>query len=229
MRLLLTRHYKTLFNCAGQIMGWGDSPQVEEWLDDVQFVEKTLQEQGVNPDVVYSNALGRARRTGDYFAGRLGLGCAHHDQQLNEINYGTVTEKPKKWVAANYPRHKMDPDFVYPEGESFRQMQRRSVRFVDHLAAEHPSEILLCVVHAGVIRALVSHYLQLDFAPQLKRRVSHRYIGILTIEGGECIDYRELGDPSGFVLQAVIPARYCVGQGTAKTPPQDCGIIAARE
>lgn len=213
MRLLLIRHYKTLFNCSGHIMGWGDSPQVEEWLDDVQFVEKTLDQQGLVPDVVYSSALGRARRTGDYFAGKLGLGCARHDSRLNEIDYGELTEKPKKWVAEHYPGYKTDPDFVYPRGESFRQMQRRCVRFIDQLAAAHPSQTLLCVAHAGVIRALVSHFLQLDFASQLKRRVSHRYIGLLTFDQGICTDYQELGEPSDFVLQGVVPARYS-GAGT---------------
>jgi probable phosphoglycerate mutase len=208
MRLVLIRHYKTIFNSSGQIMGWGDSPRVDEWLDDVVFIEETLEQQEVIPDAVYSSALGRARRTGDYFAGKLGQECARHDQQLNEINYGKLTKKSKKWVAAHYPLHKRDPDFVYPEGESFRQMQKRCVRFVNRLASEHSAETLLCVVHAGVIRALLSHFLQLDFAAQLKRRVSHRYIGFLTIDDGICTDYRELGEPSDFVLKTVLPARY---------------------
>lgn len=208
MRLVLIRHYKTKFNASGQIMGWGDSPQVDEWLDDLVFIEQALVQQRITPAAVYTSALGRARRTGNYFAKKLGQRCAHHDPQLNEVNYGRLTEKSKKWVAAHYPLHKKDPDFVYPEGESFRQMQTRCVRFVNQLASECPGETLLCVAHAGVIRALVSHFLQLDFTPQLKRHISHRYIGALSFEDALCKDYQEWGEPSGFILEAAIPPGY---------------------
>jgi alpha-ribazole phosphatase len=206
MRIILIRHCKTLFNVSGQIMGWGDSPHAEDWLDDVVYIEKTLAENEVIPGIVYSSALGRARHTGDYLAGKLGYECAHHDRQLNEINYGALTEKSKKWVAANYPLHKKDPDFVYPEGESFREMQTRAVQCLKKLATEHPDEVVLCVVHAGVIRALVSHFLQLDFAAQLKRRICHRYIGVLSFADGRCTGYEELGEPSGFILENALCA-----------------------
>jgi broad specificity phosphatase PhoE len=206
MRLILIRHCKTLFNVSGQIMGWGDSPHAEDWLEDVVFIENTLQKADFTPDIVYSSALGRARHTGDYFAAKLGQGSAHHHRELNEVNYGSLTEKPKKWVAAHYPLHKKDPDFIYPDGESFRQMQQRSGSFINELAQKHSSGNILCVVHAGVIRALVSHFLELDFGHQLKRRISHRYIGVLSFEEGVCRDYEELGKPSDFVIDEAIPA-----------------------
>jgi broad specificity phosphatase PhoE len=205
MRLVLIRHYKTKFNASGQIMGWGDSPEVEEWQDDLVFIEQALVAQEVTPDAVYTSALGRARRTGNYFAKKLGQRCACHDPQLNEVNYGKLTEKSKKWVTAHYPLHKKDPDFVYPKGESFRQMQTRCVHFVNQLASERQGETLLCVAHAGVIRALVSHFQQLDFAPQLKRRISHRYIGVLSFDHAPGTGYQEWGEPSGFILEGAIP------------------------
>jgi broad specificity phosphatase PhoE len=204
MRIILVRHYKTLFNVSGQIMGWGDSPKAENWLEDLLFVETVLTARGVLPDIVYSSALGRARHTGDYFAEKFELRTAHHRQQLNEINYGILTEKSKKWVTQHFPEHKTDADFVYPQGESFNSMQSRAVGFVDHLLESPQRGTTLCVVHAGVIRALVSHYLKLNFGAQLKRRISHRFIGVLDFDSSNCCTYEEWGEPSGFIVDGVV-------------------------
>ncbi len=204
MRIILIRHCKTLFNVSGHIMGWGDSPRAINWLEDLVYIEAVLRQRNAAPDQVCSSALGRARDTADYFADKLCLEGAWYTQRLNEIDYGTLTRKSKKWVAANYPLHKKDPDFVYPEGESFRHMQSRSVACVEEMAVNHPAATILCVAHAGVIRGLLSHFLQLDFSEQLKRRVSHRYIGVLDFSGGTCTAYDEWGEPSGFVAEGVI-------------------------
>ncbi|MGD8617264.1 MAG: histidine phosphatase family protein, partial [Gammaproteobacteria bacterium] len=116
--------------------------------------------------------------------------------------------KDKDWVKANFPQHKTDPDFVYPEGESFRQMQERSVGFLLRLEARYPERTLLVVVHAGVVRGFVCHLLGLDYAANLKQKVSHRYIGDFRIEDGRCVAYDELGEPSGFVRHGVVDLPY---------------------
>ena len=207
MRLILIRHYKTQFNVTGQIMGWGDSPQAPDSLEDIRFVEQVLQDRAVQPDSIYSSALGRAHHTAQYFAAKYGIAEVQSSPRLNEINYGALYQKSKKWVAEHYPLHKKDPDFVYPEGESFRQLQERCVSFMYTLAQAHRGQTILCVAHAGVVRALLSHFLELDYAAQLKRKVSHRYVGVLHFDGDCCTVYDEWGIPSGFVSegQLVLP------------------------
>lgn len=199
MRLILIRHYKTEFNVSGQIMGWGDSPPVDDWAADMEFVECVLAAKTVRPDAVYSSALDRAVQTARYFADQLDVADRVMAPELNEINYGTLYGKPKKWVAEHYPLHKKDPDFTYPQGESFRQLQSRCTRFISSLAESRPGQTVMCVAHAGVVRALLSHFLELDYTLQLKRKVSHRYIGVLVFEGARCASYDEWGCPSGFV------------------------------
>ncbi|MCP3867581.1 MAG: histidine phosphatase family protein [Gammaproteobacteria bacterium] len=122
---------------------------------------------------------------------------------LNEINYGTLYRKKKSWVERNIPQHKKDPDFIYPEGESFRQMQLRSVGFLKSLAAKRQGKSILVVVHAGVIRGVVSWFLGLPYSENLKRRITHRYIGVFSFEGEACVGYDELGTLSGFVKDQV--------------------------
>lgn len=205
MRAILIRHCKTDFNASGRIMGWSDSPRVENWLEDMHYIEDVLRQKGAQPDLVYCSKLGRSQHTGEYFATQLGAEGPVSCLQFNEVNYGSLAEKPKKWVSANYPQHKQDPDFVYPNGESFRQMQQRSVELLTELSVKHPSNCLLIVAHAGVIRGLLSHFMKLEYTEQLKRRVSHRFIGVMDLAEGNCGNYEEWGEPSEFITEQVLP------------------------
>jgi broad specificity phosphatase PhoE len=204
MRAIITRHYKTLNNVSELILGWGDSPRDKGWRADVDFVNKRLREEGISFDAVYSSDLERSRQTAMFHARLLGLHIIHDTPALNEVNYGKLYKKKKKWVAEHYPLHKKDPDFVYPEGESFSQMQQRSVACLLSLAKTRLHQTVLIVVHAGVIRGLVSHFLGLNYADHLTHKISHRYIGDFLFDGEDCVRYDELGKESGFVGEGVI-------------------------
>lgn len=217
MRAIVVRHYKTLLNASDQILGWGDAPRTDGWQADVAFVDDRLNEENIAFDAVYSSSLERARRTAMYYARSRRIHIVNDSPELNEVNYGTLYKKSKKWVARNIPQHKKDPDFVYPKGESFRAMQRRSVKFVASIAESLQDQTILIVVHAGVIRGLVSHFLALDYTDQLKRKISHRYIGDFLFKGGDCVRYNELGKLSGFVRDGVV------------TIPHDSSGKSARE
>ncbi|MGB5473817.1 MAG: histidine phosphatase family protein [Gammaproteobacteria bacterium] len=205
MRAIVVRHYKTLLNASGRIMGWGDAPRAKDWGDDIAYIDGRLRELEISFDRVYSSHLERARRTAMHYARNYSILCVHDAAELNEVNYGALYNKSKQWVTKHLPQHKKDPDFVYPEGESFRQMQKRSVDFLLSQNARHPDSTILLVVHAGVIRGFVSHFLGLDYASQLKQKVSHRYIGDFTLDrDGNCTRYDELGKKSGFLRSGSI-------------------------
>jgi broad specificity phosphatase PhoE len=210
MRLIVVRHYKTLINESGQIMGWGDSPRSKDWHVDVEFVDGVMREQSLEFAAVYTSNLERARQTGMYHAEKRGIKLIYDQAELNEINYGNLYKKSKKWVETHVPKHKNCLDFVYPKGESFRQMQERSVGFVETLWKKHKQDTILLVVHSGVIRGMVCHFLDLPFAENLKRKVSHCYIGDFQFKHGKCVKYSELGKPSGFVREKVISIPYII-------------------
>jgi len=204
MRAIITRHYKTAINASEQILGWGDAPPEGGWEADVRFVNARLQELAIRFDAVHSSFLERSRRTAMFHARCHGIQLIHDTPALNEVNYGELYKKKKEWVAEHYPLHKKDPDFVYPAGESFSQMQGRSVNFLSSLAISHPGQTVLIVGHAGVIRGLVSHFLGLNYEDNLEHKISHRYIGDFLFDGKTCVRYDELGNPSGFVREGVI-------------------------
>ncbi|MCG6869764.1 MAG: histidine phosphatase family protein [Gammaproteobacteria bacterium] len=203
-RAIVIRHYKTLFNETRKIMGWRDAPGAEGWMEDAKWIEEVLWERVGSLDAVCSSSLERARNTAMHFAARFGVSDVAHSDALREVNYGALYGKTKRWVTENIPQHKNDPDFVYPDGESFRQMQERSVRYFRSLSRRYPGQTVLVVVHAGVIRGLVSEFAGLDYADNLKRKVSHQYIGVFRLRDDQCVRYDELGKPSGFVRENVL-------------------------
>jgi broad specificity phosphatase PhoE len=191
MRVILVRHYQTLSNAAGRILGWADSPPCVDWRVDVDFISKQLREIDVGIDAIYSSDLTRARQTAISYAESFGVADVIAVPELREINYGKLQTREKTTAFSQYP-------------ESFRQMQRRSVPFVTSLATAYPNSTILVVSHAGVIRGLVSYFLKLEYALNLRRKISFRYIGDFVFEGKDRVHYNELGQPSGFVCDGGI-------------------------
>jgi len=204
MRAIIVRHYKTESNVSERIIGWGESPPVPGWQRDMKHVDKMLRAADIHFESVYTSHLQRARNTGLFYAQSRGISEIHDSPALNEVDYGKLGKKSKKWVEKHVPTHKKDPDFVYPEGESFRQMQQRSVCFIESITEANRDRTVLIVVHAGIIRGLICHFMGLDYASNLKRSITHRYIGDFTFDGPVCIRYNELGTHSGFVRDGII-------------------------
>lgn len=221
MRIIVVRHYKTINNECRRIMGWGDAPRAADWEADLKEVDGIFRARKLRFDAIFSSNLPRARKTALYYARKRGNPRRRAAPELNEVNYGELVHQTKEWAAERCPEYKTDPDFVFPGGESFRQMQRRSVELLLGLEAAHPNDTLLIVAHAGVIRGLISHFLDLDFAANLKRKVSHGYIGEFHIATGVCDFYDEAGRPSGFVSDGVVevPLR----RSPAGQPPDRMG------
>jgi broad specificity phosphatase PhoE len=194
-------------------MGWLDSPRSLHWEAPLVFVDRIFRQRAITFDAIYSSNLERARQTAVYFAQNHSIDIVKDSAQLNELDYGELSSKTKRWVAEFFPQYKKDPDLVYPGGESFRQMQARSVDFIRSLTHIRADQTLLMVLHAGVIRGLVCHVLNLDCSKYLRQRIPHGYIGDFEFEGARCVRYDEIGRRSGFVRKGTIETP-CYPQAT---------------
>ena len=204
MRIILVRHYRTQSNQQDRILGWGDSPPYPDWKTNVDYIDNQLRQNDVSIDAIFCSDLQRSRLTAQVYATSFGIADITSHPALKEINYGELQTRHKSWVAEHYPQHKKDPDFVYPAGESFRQMQQRSVEFFSSLAISNAQQTILIVSHAGVIRGIISHFFGLEYARSLRHGIPFRYIGDFLMEGANCLRYDELGKPSGFVRDDII-------------------------
>lgn len=111
------------------------------------------------PVAVYSSPMERARETAAPIAAAVDRDVTV-DEGLNECDFGAWTgrrladlRRRRDW--ARVQGHASG--FRFPEGESFGEMQVRTVEAVESLARRHPGRTLVAVSHADPIKAVVSH------------------------------------------------------------------------
>jgi probable phosphoglycerate mutase len=108
---------------------------------------------------VYASPLERTKETAGPIAKALGM-RVRSDRGLIEADFGEWTgaelkalrKKPEWRQVQSYPS-----GFRFPGGESFTEMQTRSVSAVQRLVAAHPGQTVVAVSHADPIKAIVSH------------------------------------------------------------------------
>ncbi len=206
MRALVVRHYKTKSNATQRILGWTESPPVKRWRKDTKFVSNILQKADITIDAIYTSELARARNTGMYYTENLNVRQFNSEQALNEVDFGDLSKKNKRWVVTQYPGYKSNAGFVFPNGESYLGMQSRSITCLHKLVAQHSKQTILFVVHSGVIRSWICHFLKLNYDNYLGLPISHRYIGVFDFEGAKCRSYSELGVQSDFIENGASPS-----------------------
>lgn len=121
-------------------------------------------------DAIYSSPLNRCK----LLAEALGYENVQLDDALKEVNFGTWDGKP--WT--EIPQIELDSwmaDFVNitpPQGESLVNMHARVSSFIETLRIQQHKKILI-ITHAGVIRNIFSHILNIPLANIFKLSVSY--------------------------------------------------------
>jgi alpha-ribazole phosphatase len=155
--ILFIRHAET--DMAGTFCGHSD-PEVNA-RGFVQLAELISRLRTEEIGEVYSSDLRRAYTTGMAIAEALGLDC-HVRSALREIDFGqwegltweAIEERDKvyarRWIA-EYPR------LAAPDGESFRDFERRVLDEVKFLSikAEAAGCGIAVVTHAGILRTVL--------------------------------------------------------------------------
>ncbi|HXC91134.1 MAG TPA: histidine phosphatase family protein [Stellaceae bacterium] len=110
---------------------------------------------GAKIDAIYSSPLERTRETADIVAARLGLPVTFRDDVI-ELDFG-------EWTGFTFDQVRADPRWppwqtcrsiaAIPGGESWRQVQDRTVDALFELRRAHPDGTVLVVSHGDVIRA----------------------------------------------------------------------------
>jgi broad specificity phosphatase PhoE len=211
--ILLCRHGKTESNTNSVTMGQIDSPLTEEGLDNAKHIGEILKNKHI--DKIYSSDLGRAFMTA-YFIQKINTKEIEiiPRKELREINYGDFANKDKIQVKQDCKHYKTKVDYIFPNGESYQQVQDRVINFIDKLEQENKinhnkiqtltnkafdkglgisdSSTVLIVTHSGAIRAINTYYKKQDFQENLKTKVGHEYVGKFEIENNKLIKYEEL-------------------------------------
>lgn len=110
---------------------------------------------------VYASPLERTRQTAQPVAKAHGLKVKVR-RELGEVEYGTWTDQPLSRLRKRPlwdPIQRAPSRVTFPEGESIRAAQFRTVTFIESLVQAHADETIVCVSHADIIKAVLAHYL----------------------------------------------------------------------
>jgi broad specificity phosphatase PhoE len=155
--ILLVRHGETDWNREQRWQGHADPPLNERGREQSHELARQLAE--VPFAAVYSSDLARARQTAEIVAAAKGLDVVT-DRALREIDVGEwcglTTAEIQERFSDGYRRH-AEGDDGWEHGETHAAMSGRIVRTAARIAVAHPAENVLCVLHGGVIRALLAH------------------------------------------------------------------------
>lgn len=167
------RHGETVWNKAGILQGWLDSPLTETGKQQAKL-------QDFIPDVVYSSDLGRAYETARLMFPGYKI---HTDSNLREIHLGNWQGKKivDLGLDSNYQSYISHPErFKATSQETFQQVTERMLSFLQSLI--HGTDNNIAIISHGVAIACLHSALQ------------HRPLSALWEEGllagGQSITYR---------------------------------------
>lgn len=157
--IYLVRHAVTS-HTGHKLTGWMEGVHLTE--EGVQQAEVTAEQlSGVEFSAIYSSPIDRTRETAEVIA-------AHHDLEVSitrgigEVQYGKWTNRPLKSLARTklWATIQRWPSAVrFPEGETLREVQTRSVDEIERLREKHQNETICCVSHADTIKLVIAHYM----------------------------------------------------------------------
>lgn len=175
-KLILVRHGQTDMNVEGIYFGWLDpslNAMGREQGKRARDVVKKL-----NYHNIYSSDLKRASETAEY-VNYLDQNIVF-DRRLRELNFGIFEGLSYEEIQKKYPEEykKSERDwerYNFVNGESPRDLQKRTIDFVESLDLERDN---LVVTHWGVINCILSWYFSKELESYWKYSVEN---------GGVCI------------------------------------------
>lgn len=154
-RLFLARHGQTEWNSAHRLQGQLDSPLTEAGVQHAHEIARRLE--GVDVGLICTSPLGRARRTAEIVAGRLGIDVVQVDE-LAEVHHGSFAGRTWIELEADLPgirelRAENRWGWAFPGGESYASARPRAIRALEQCAWAGDGTPLL-VTHEMIGRLL---------------------------------------------------------------------------
>ena len=165
MEIYLIRHTQTATD-PGLCYGQSDVALADSFIDEMTGLHEKLPE--FNEDCkVFSSPLTRCLQLAETFSDTVTT-----DERLQELNFGDWEGQRFDAIEADSLQH-WTANFVTaapPKGENFEELYQRASAFWQDLLAVDAEQVLV-FTHAGVIRALLAHALNLPLANSFQLRI----------------------------------------------------------
>lgn len=160
MKLYIVRHGETHENIKGIAQGHSHGRLTALGRKQAKLLAELLEV--VNFNIIYSSDLRRAVDTTMYI--KKFQDCkVIYTKQLRERNLGIFNGKKSELfrvyyqaLVARHP-HTLHRNVRPPRGESYEQLQKRAIKFLDHVYHTHRSDTVLFVTHGGIKKVLLMY------------------------------------------------------------------------
>jgi probable phosphoglycerate mutase len=160
--LLLIRHGENEYTATGRLAGRLPGVNLNE-RGRKQAVTLAGALGNAPIKAIYSSPLERTLQTAAPLAAILGLDVLA-ESGLMEADMGKWSGRPLKQLRklkAWKTLQEKPSAFRFPGGESYIEMQTRSVEAVNRIIASHPEDLVACFSHGDILRLLAAHFLDI--------------------------------------------------------------------
>lgn len=180
MNLYLVRHTAPDI-LPGICYGQTDIEVADTYAHEVKVVQAKLA--AVSPVVIYSSPLKRCSQLAAEIAAPLKCSL-RHDPRLMELHFGDWEQMawndiPRGLVDVWADDHVMQAP---PAGESFHALSLRVQDFFQEVGANHMGQDVIVMTHAGVIRAMLSHALNLPLIDSFRLQIDYGSVSKIAME-----------------------------------------------
>ncbi len=179
-RLLLVRHGKTNLQKEDRYWGSTDIPLNDIGLKQAEQLRDRLAEEKITH--IYSSTLSRTKDTARIIASpqkKEVTACL----ELNEFNFGyaeglTYEEIKKLHPSLAEELARME-DISFPGGESLEKFYVRTKEFLKRLSSHKQTDVVAIVAHAGSLRMLLCHLLEMDKKLWYRVRIDQASLSVI--------------------------------------------------
>lgn len=157
MKIYLSRHGQSIYNTKN-LLG-GNSGLSNEGIKYSLNLYNYFKNKKINNINLITSDLIRTKITAQYFPEiNYSLSC------LNEINAGIFEDKTEQFIKENYPnvyseRKKDKFNFIYPNGESYKMLQKRVLKVLNFLEKD---KINIIICHKAVLRIIYGYFMNIS-------------------------------------------------------------------
>ncbi|MFC1959220.1 MSMEG_4193 family putative phosphomutase [Chloroflexota bacterium] len=184
--LLLIRHAVNDWVTTGKLAGWipgvhlNADGQAQAQALGLRLADRPLQ-------AIYASPLERTMETAEAIATHHASLTVQIEKGMGEVDFGnwqgekiqTLTKR-KMWHVVQYTPTRA----YFPEGETMRAAQARSVDTLERLAAQHPRAMIAVVSHSDIIKMVMAHYLGVPLDLFQRIMVSPASLSIIQLQYG---------------------------------------------
>jgi alpha-ribazole phosphatase len=187
-KLYLVRHGRTKLHKDDRFWGKTDVDLSDIGIRQAEQLRDRLAKEKLQ--AVYASKLSRAQATAEIMVADRKLAITTREE-LDECNFGYVEGLTFEEISLKYPELSRElsvpgMDTRFPGGESFEELDRRVLAFIDKLKRNNPRDNILIVSHGGPIRLMICHLMGIDIKHWRQLRVDPASLSIVETypEGG---------------------------------------------